>query len=276
MPLTSKTAALVGALYVVDVRSRAIIVVLAFALAACGSKRAEPAALKKAAVGSAAQTPDLVGMTLEQVLERKNVVTYLDGERFATSVPGTVLAQEPAPDSEQYRSPPQVTLTVAVPRAARACRTGDLSARYVQGGRGQGQQFGGVVVANTSSQMCRLRGRLRLRGYARDGSRVTDTVRHPIKNLIVLSPRSTTRSELPALLALIPLGGPARDDPQEADGQCRTWTRPATWEIRFSSGARVRFRNGRPGLDRSFVSCRGRIYFANQLGQVEIADLRGR
>jgi hypothetical protein len=121
-------------------------------------------------------------MTLEQVLERKDVVPYLDGERFATSVPGTVLAQEAAPHSAPYGSPLQVTLTVAVPRAARPCRTGDLSARYVQGGRGQGQQFGGVMVANTSSQMCRLR----LRGYARDGSLVTDTVRHPIRNLIVL------------------------------------------------------------------------------------------
>jgi hypothetical protein len=209
-------------------------------------------------------TPDLVGMPLARAIEfakRDDISLFLDEERYASEPLGTIVAQTPGPHVRQTFGARELSLTLAAPRA-RACRTRDLVGRFSGTSRAMGQVFGGAVVANRSASPCRLHGRLRLRGLAQDGDPVTRTVSRRIDTPLVLSPRSSPESVPPALLAELVFVGNQRDDPDSFDGQCYHRRTPATWEVRLSTGARVRF----PNVDvepesPAYSSCHGDLHF---------------
>lgn len=90
---------------------------------------------------------------------------------------------------------------------------------------------------------------------------------------MVLSPRSSATIAAgtvpPALLATFTFFGNARDDPGAPNGLCYDHeTTPSTWEMRLSSGARLRFANGSGDTDDSFYSCRGDLHFDTELNAI--------
>jgi len=219
-----------------------------------------PPSKARAVASDVKVTPDLVGVPLGRAMElarREGFDLYIDRMRSASAPLGTVVKQEPLQGVRQSFGRHEVSLTLAAPRA-RVCRTRDLAGRFTGISRAMGQVWGGAVVANRSSTPCRLSGRLRIRGLGRDGHPVTPTTSRAIEGPLVLSPHSSPRSPPPALLAGFGFGGNQRDDPDTPDGQCYDRRAPATWEVRLSTGARVRFPNG---TERPYDSCHGDLHF---------------
>jgi hypothetical protein len=218
-----------------------------------------------------ARAPDLVGLPLGQAIraaKRARATVVIAHELYAPARLGTVVWQDPLPGAREDADVVQAELLVAATRA-RTCRTEDLAGRYREGGRGTGQQFGGAIVANTSSQPCALHGRLHLRGLASDGHAVTATISQPLEDPLILSPRSTPRSVPPRLVVTFSFFGDVRDDPSARDGLCYDHeTIPASWEVTLSTGAHIRFANGNGQLTDSFATCHGDLHFDTQLNSI--------
>jgi hypothetical protein len=175
---------------------------------------------------------------------------------------GTVVWQEPLPGVAQSRTA-GVDLLVAVGPAL-PCRAGQLAGRYWQGGVGTGDEFGSIVLFDTSSRPCSLSGTVTLLGLDARGRPATVAATGPLEPPLTLSPRATAadlqKRPVAALAASIGFGADVRDDPTAPNGLCYSHeTYPATWSVALPGQRAVRVANGGPGSGGRFSTCHRRL-----------------
>src|SRR5258706_2867 len=110
------------------------------------------------------RTPDLVGLpaaAAAAVSAKRHFSLYVTGARAdARARFDYVIFQSLPPGAINAGPGNQVSVIVAV-RAAPACLRSQLTLTYRGGGFGAGNDFGGIIIRDTSPQPCRLTGRAR-------------------------------------------------------------------------------------------------------------------
>jgi hypothetical protein len=152
---------------------------------------------------------------------------------------------------------------------ANDCSVDALALAYYSGGPGAGNDFGSLVLANTSAEPCTLVGPLRVVGIDARGVADTNGVTGDVKGDLVLTARGgfpPVRSGFPSDLtdAGIALGAAYRDDPTSANGLCTEHqVIPVGWRLTFANGSHrtVANRGKYPSYPsfRSLITCRGRV-----------------
>jgi hypothetical protein len=230
--------------------------------------------------GSGPATPDVIGLTPEQVAaaaRKARFVLSFDGEATDPHVaPWSAIFQAlpaGAPDSGPGRD---LGVTVAVPPAP-TCTAAQLALTYFGGEPGAGNDFGMIGIRDISGQPCTLTGPLGVTGLNARGRAVTGTIRPDVAGTAVLSPHESQiirgrGGRLAGVrpgefLGEVPLSAEYRDGPSSVDnGYCeRLWVVPATWRVVLPDGKALTVANA----DRSnpsklvrsggFVTCRGRM-----------------
>jgi hypothetical protein len=181
------------------------------------------------------------------------LASYLEG---AT---GTVLLQEPTLDH-------QVEVVVAV-HPSPPCLAGQLAIQYLPGGAGAGNDFGTILLRNTSGSWCELDGPAAVTGLTA-GHPVTHTLGLAVASDVELSPHAAAAipgQAVPAheLIASLSLSAGYRDD---ADGSmCNPhWVVPTTWRLALSA-ITLTVANGRATADvrppgaGGLITCRGQF-----------------
>jgi hypothetical protein len=207
-----------------------------------------------------ALAPNLLGQTLTHAADtarRAGDQIVLGGELVDGSPAGTVLLQGPTQDH-------QIEIIAAVHRSP-PCRAGQLAIQYLPGGAGAGNDFGTILLRDTSASWCELDGPAAVTGLI-GGHRVTSTL--TVAADLELSPRAVAAipgQVLPAdqLAASLSLTAEYRDD---TDGSlCGPyWVVPTSWRVVLDSVA-LTVANGRataqarpPGAG-GLITCRGRF-----------------
>jgi hypothetical protein len=222
-------------------------------------------------------TPDLIGLTgpdAAAAASRRHFTVTFDAfiiDPRAGS--GTVLFQVPPPGMPDAGPGNQVGLILAV-HSWPACTDSQLAVAYRAGGLATGNDFGVLLIRDTSAMPCTLTGPVQVTGLAPDGAAVTGTVQVPVAGPAMLS----SAGQPDALVGQILLSADFRDDPTTANGLCEPfWVVPATWRVVLASGRSLSVANADPGDPRStifpsgaLVTCRGRIS-ADQPASVGVA-----
>lgn len=145
------------------------------------------------------------------------------------------------------------------------CRTGDLRARFVSGGLGTGNDFGGIAAWNVAKHRCRLTGAVHFAAYYADGSldRNAGPSSTPGPVSVLLQPGMTPYmdgTDGPTYL-FAELQGLERDDPGQPDGMCRVQDKisPATLELRIGSVSLRVFNHDPNGDIKAIYGCHGRV-----------------
>lgn len=183
----------------------------------------------------------------------------LDGELIDESSEGTVLLQYPTVSN-------QVGVIAAVHSSPR-CQAGQLAIQYLTGGASTGNDFGTIVLRNTSASWCELDGPVTVTGLA-PSHPTTNPVRATVADGLELSPHAAAAvpgHALPTdqLAASVSLSAEYRDD---KDGSlCNPhWIIPTTWRVVLGSET-LTVANGRATADArplgagGLITCRGQF-----------------
>ena len=220
------------------------------------------------------RTPDLVGLpaaAAAAVSAKRHFSLYVTGARAGARARfDYVIFQSLPPGAINAGPGNQVSVIVAV-RAAPACLRSQLTLTYRGGGFGAGNDFGGIIIRDTSPRPCRLTGRARVTGLGAHGRPVTNTVAARITSPGVLSPRAApipAHAGPPAgeLAYDWGLAAEYRDGPAGVDrGYCQPlWVIPAAWRVSLGGGT-VIVRNTDPSnrnpLSQSggLITCQGKL-----------------
>lgn len=212
--------------------------------------------------GQSAQPPDVLGDSLPVVatVARRARLTLEppDELRTTASAPGTVLLESLLDG--------QLSLVIAVAPTAPPCTAPQLALQYLPGGAGTGNDFGQLVLRNTSGGWCAL-GALRVTGRDARGQDVTPTVAVPAGPLTDLSPHAAAERPGSApvagqSVAIVQLIAGYRDDPTAPNGMCTPhWVIPATWRVTVGGGTltvrNAQAKDGRPPGAAGLITCRG-------------------
>lgn len=209
-----------------------------------------------------ALAPNLLGQTLTHAADtarRAGDQLKLGGELVDSAPAGTVLLQDPTLDH-------QIEIIAAVHHSP-PCRAGHLAIQYLPGGAGTGNDFGTILLRNTSTSWCELDAPAAVTGLT-GGHRVTNTLRLATAGDLELSPLATAAvpgQALPAdqLAASLSLSAEYRDD---ADGTpcIPHWVVPTTWHVVLGAATltvannRATAHAGPPGAG-GLITCRGQI-----------------
>ena len=213
--------------------------------------------------------PNLIGLTLQRaamVLPAVNGLAQIQvtAEVVSGSVtPETIVAQSPAPGT----TAPGAEVTIAVP-PSRPCNGAQLTVTYQGGGVGTGNDFGTIVVRNTSAAWCVFAGPVGVVGLDRGGRADTQRVTYPVPTPLTLSPRAPipTHGQPPALTdieALVEIAADYRDGPQ-ANGLCDTMqVIPTRWQLTLPIDIVLSAQNddptNEPAAFQEFHTCRGQM-----------------
>jgi hypothetical protein len=207
-------------------------------------------------------------------------------QHFTVTVDGAVLDQSATAGTVVFQSPParardsgpgrDLDVVVATGRAP-ACAAGQLALSYLGGAASAGNDFGTVLVRDTSARPCTLTGPLLVTGLGADGRPDTSTRRDPVSGPAVLTPaagpvRWRPPGELAGtrpgeLVGMIQLMSEYRDGPADVDrGLCEPlWVTPASWRVVVPGGSALTIPNADPASPArlvssgGFVTCRGRL-----------------
>ncbi len=204
--------------------------------------------------GAGPPAPGLIGLTAAQAIaaaRHSHVSVVVDGaviDQAAGS--GTVVFQSPQAGARTRIAGQQLDVLIAA-HSAPACRPAQLALSYLGGGAGAGNDFGTVLIRDTSARRCTLVGPVLATGLSRSGRAVTRTVRMNVRGTAVLSPvagpvrwlaAGTMAGTRPGeLTGLVTLAAEYRDGPANVDnGDCEPlWVIPATWRIALPDGTRT-------------------------------------
>jgi hypothetical protein len=220
------------------------------------------------------RTPDLIGLapaTAAAAAAKRHFRMYFAGARLdARARFGHVIFQSLPPGAISGPGN-QVSVIVAV-RNAPSCVRAQLALSYRGGGFGAGNDFGGIIISNTSARPCRLTGRARLTGLSSQGRPVTNTVAARIGLPGVLSPLAAPipphASPPPGeLVYRWNLDAEYRDGPASIDrGYCQSlWVIPATWRLVLPGAASFTIGNTDPSNNNplspsgGLVTCQGKL-----------------
>jgi hypothetical protein len=193
-----------------------------------------------------APTPSLIGLSARAAVvtaRRHHFSVGIDGGALDLSArPGTVVFQSLPAGARDSGPGGSVDVIVAVGRAA-GCNAGQLALTYLGGGEGAGNDFGTLLIRDTSARPCTLTGPLTVTGLGSGGRPDTSTGRDQLAGTAVLTPAAgpvrwrppgtlagTRPGELTGAIALMSeyRDGPARVD----NGLCEPlWVVPATWRV---------------------------------------------
>jgi hypothetical protein len=215
--------------------------------------------------------PNLVGLSLSQAEHDLPTVPgqgpqiTLNSEVVDQSKsPGTIISQSPAAGATALG----VTISIAVPPTT-PCSSAQLRLSYRGGGAGAGNDFGNVVVRNTSGTWCLFTGPVQVVGLNISGQPITQTVTYQVSQAFALSPDAAPppTGQQPPLSEIetnISLAAEYRDGPQP-DGLCDTMQIvPAAWQVSVPGAAGLTVVNddpsdiGYPGFQR-LITCRGQM-----------------
>jgi hypothetical protein len=168
---------------------------------------------------------------------------------------------------------PSYTRRPPVQLSARDCASGQLSARFLGGGFGTGDDFGGIVLWNPGERPCRVHGPVTFAAYYADGSSDRKaTVIRPI----TASPR-TLPARMPAHrdgqdtggYLVADLMGPERDDPAQPNWLCRPQDEGTPTSLELSIGAlavHVPNKDSGSPQNTSIFGCHGQVLLVDVAG----------
>ncbi len=219
------------------------------------------------------RTPDLIGLTgpaaAAVVLERHFSISFGGAVIDESARFGTIVFQVLPPGAVDAWPGRQVDVLLAV-RSAPACRAGQLALSYTGGGAGAGNDFGSIVVRDSSAHPCTLTGPLLVTGTGPGGRADTMTERFRLTGVTVLSPRAGPAAAAPGnqtggLVGMLGLAAEYRDGPT-ADGLCSPgWVVPAGWRVTFPDGQARNVANADPRDFGKLVSSGGLVTCRGQL-----------
>ena len=215
-------------------------------------------------------TPDLIGLTAQAA------AVAASREHFTVSFDAVVTDPGARSGSVVFQVPPsglpdagpgtQVGVILAA-HGAPACATGQLALTYRGGGPSAGNDFGTLVISDTSARPCTLAGPLQVTGLGTAGQAVTVSVSFPVTGPAVLSPAGQADARVGQLV----LVDDYRDDPATANGLCEPfWVVPATWRVVLPGGQSLSVANAAPANpiklvpSGGFVTCSGEFFAAQQ------------
>jgi hypothetical protein len=211
--------------------------------------------------------PNLMGQTLAHAVDaarRAGDHIELGGGFVDNFQAGTVLLQYPTLGH-------QVEVIAAVHHSP-PCRAGQLAIQYLPGGAGTGNDFGTILLRNTSAAWCELNGPAAVTGLT-GGRLVTNTRKLPVVGDLELSPHAAAAEPghaLPAdqLTASLSLSAEYRDD---RDGSlCNAhWVIPKTWRMVLDA-VTLTVANGRATADAKPPGAGGLITCQGQFGAAPI------
>jgi hypothetical protein len=148
--------------------------------------------------------------------------------------------------------PATAASSAAILPPAPDCNSGQLAARFVGGGYGTGNDFGGIVIWNPGPTPCQLHGPVSFAGYYPDGSRDPNAV--PVRAItggVIRLPGNMRPphdgQELSGYLTAA-LMGPERDDSSQPNALCRRQDEGTPAVLVLSIGSvTVRTTNSDPG-----------------------------
>jgi len=230
------------------------------------------------------RTPGLIGLSAAAALaaaRRHHVGLTFDGAAIDRADRlGTVIFQSLPPGARGGGPAGQVGVVLAV-QPSPGCTMGQLTLSYLGGKPGAGNDFGTLLVRDTSSRSCTLTGPIRVTGLDAAGQRVTRTVRFPLGGVAVLSPgagpvtragsRGTGGGVAPGeLTGVLGLSAEYRDGPANVDrGLCAPlWVVPATWRVAFPGGGALTAANADPADPAKLVPSGGFVTCHGELGRV--------
>jgi hypothetical protein len=135
------------------------------------------------------------------------------------------------------------TVVVTPTRTAPACRTSQLTLNYDGGGPAVGNDFGTIIIRDTSAKACLLLGPITVVGSDTANHLVTRSLRYPVARGLVLSPeagRIALGASPPTgeIVAAVTLGAEYRDGPYPPADLCtRHQVIPAEWHITLPDGS---------------------------------------
>jgi hypothetical protein len=219
-------------------------------------------------------TPDLIGLTgpaATAVIRERHFSISFDGAVIDENARfGSIVFQVPPPGAFDAGPGQQVDVLLAV-HGAPACRAAQLALSYTGGGASAGNDFGSVIVRDSSARPCTLTGPLLVTGTGPGGRADTSTVRFRLSGVTVLSPGAGSAAaagsgnQAGGLVGVLGLAAEYRDGPT-ADGLCSPeWVVPAGWRVGYPDGQARIVANADPRdasrLVRSggLVTCRGQL-----------------
>ncbi len=207
-------------------------------------------------------TPNVMGRPLSRAVaaaQQAGATMLLEGELVDQAEAGTVLLQSPTLGD-------QVGVIAAVHRSP-PCHARQLAVQYLTGGAGAGNDFGTIMIRNTSDSWCELRGPASVTGISA-GHPVTNTRTVTVDADLELSPHAHAAvpgkaSPTDQLAASLRLSAGYRDD---AGGSPCTphWVVPTSWQVAVGS-ATLTVANSRASASVSLpgaaglITCRGRF-----------------
>jgi hypothetical protein len=155
-----------------------------------------------------------------------------------------------------------------------ACISLELGAKFVGGGFGGGNDFGGIRVWNPGPRPCRLSGAITFTAYYADGTVDRNAVpNRPVPPLSVTLPGGMIRPRHGAAdssaYVIAFLMGPERDGPTQPDALCRTQDKLSPAALVLSIGTvTLRVANNDPGAAQitTVYGCHGRVLLEDVSG----------
>jgi hypothetical protein len=210
-------------------------------------------------------TPDLIGLTAHAAAVAAGrdhfSVTFDAVVADPAARSGTVVFQVPPAGLADAVPGTQVGVILAAHRAP-ACTSGQLAVGYRGGGAGAGNDFGTLLIRDTSAQPCALAGPLVVTGLDAAGKVATASASFAVTGPAVLTPAR----QIDPLVGQLVLIAEYRDDPAAAGGLCEPfWVVPAAWRVVFPGGESLDVANADPANPTKlvpsggFVTCRGEL-----------------
>jgi hypothetical protein len=157
-----------------------------------------------------------------------------------------------------------------------ACTQRQLDVAYLGALPGAGNDFGTIVIWNTSERGCRLTGPIPIAGLDRSGRLVTNVVSYRVSGDATLTawatrPDRNGHVKSGERLATLTLLAGYRDDPRTGNLCTAHQVEPASWRLRLADKP-VTVRNANPDAlgrnitrDNGLTTCRGHLASASAL-----------